>query len=118
MLTYAGNLPIYDDIEAELREKCEDAVLNRSPNATEAMLELAEKEKARLEALKAGGVDANKVKAAAEWRSLPVKERLIHALLKGVDEFVTQDTEEARLDTATYPQVLTLLALLVHKYKF
>jgi 5-methyltetrahydrofolate--homocysteine methyltransferase len=117
MLTYAGNLPIYDDIEAELREKCEDAVLNRCPNATEAMLVLAEKEKARLEALKAGGVDANKVKAAAEWRSLPVKDRLIHALLKGVDEFVTQDTEEARLDTATYPQVLTLLALLVRKYK-
>jgi cobalamin-dependent methionine synthase I len=63
MLTDAGNLPIYDDIDPELREKCEDAVLNRSPNATEAMLELAEKEKARLEALKAGGVDANKVKA-------------------------------------------------------
>ena len=105
----AGNLPIYDDIEEELRTKCEDAVLNRSSNATEAMLELAEKEKTRLEELKAGGADPTKKKAALEWRSKPVKDRLIHALLKGIDEFICEDTEEARLDTATYPVPLNII---------
>jgi len=55
-----GALPIYDDIEVELRNKCEDAVLNRSDKATEDMLELAEKEKTRLEELKAGAGDPSK----------------------------------------------------------
>jgi 5-methyltetrahydrofolate--homocysteine methyltransferase len=105
----AGNLPIYDDIEPNLRDMCEQAVLNLSDKATENMLELAEKEKTRLEELKAGGVDPNKAKAAAEWRSKPVKERLIHALLKGIDEFITVDTEEARLDTVNYPVPLNII---------
>ena len=105
----AGNLPIYDDIDPEIRKLCEDAVLNRNENATEAMLELAEKEKTRIQALKDGGVDLKKQKAEAEWRSLPVKDRLIHALLKGIDEFVVADTEEARLDTAAYPVPLNII---------
>jgi 5-methyltetrahydrofolate--homocysteine methyltransferase len=71
----AGALPIYDDIDPEVRRLCEDAVLNRNDNATEAMLELAEKEKTRIQTLKDGGVDTKAVKAAAEWRSKPVKER-------------------------------------------
>jgi len=104
-----GALPIYDDIEVELRNKCEDAVLNRSDKATEDMLELAEKEKTRLEELKAGGGDPSKKKAALEWRSKSVKERLIYALLKGVDEFITEDTEEARLDTVNYPVPLNII---------
>ena len=105
----AGNLPIYDDIEPELRRMCEEAVLNKSDKATENMLELAEKEKTRLEELKAGGVDPNKAKAAAEWRSKSVKDRLIHALLKGIDEFVDVDVEEARQDKVSYPQPLNII---------
>jgi len=54
-------------------------------------------------------MDTKAVKAAAEWRSKSVKERLIHALLKGMDEFVVEDTEEARLDTATYPVPLNII---------
>ena len=105
----AGNLPIYDDIEPELRRMCEEAVLNKSDKATENMLELAEKEKTRLEELKAGGHDPKKAKEAAEWRSKPVKERLIHALLKGIDEFIEVDTEEARADKAQYPMPLNII---------
>ncbi len=105
----AGALPIYDDIEAELRELCEDAVLNKRADATERLLDRAEKEKTRLEAIKAGGQDASKVKAAAEWRSAPVKQRLIHALIKGIDEFIERDTEEARQDKTAYPAPLQII---------
>ena len=105
----AGNLPIFDDIEANLRKMCEIAILNKSDKATENMLELAEKEKTRLEELKAGGVDPNKAKAAAEWRSKPVRDRLIHALLKGIDEFIEVDTEEARADKVAYPMPLNII---------
>ncbi|EKX44016.1 hypothetical protein GUITHDRAFT_159764 [Guillardia theta CCMP2712] len=104
----AGNLPIYDDIESELRNLCEDAILNRSSEATEKMLELAEKEKQRLEELKAGGGDKVK-KAAAEWRNQPVKGRLIHALIKGLDEFIEADVEEARVDKDAYPAPLNII---------
>merc|ERR1711966_166995 len=92
----AGNLPIYDDIDPALRDMCEQAVLNTNPEATEKLLERAEQEKERIAAIKAGGGDLTAKKAAAEWRSAPVKDRLIHALLKGIDEFIEADTEEAR----------------------
>ena len=105
----AGNLPIYDDIEPNLRNMCEEAILNKTDKATENMLELAEKEKTRLEELKAGGVDPSKAKSAAEWRSKPVKDRLIHALLKGIDEFIEVDTEEARIDKVSYPMPLNII---------
>merc|ERR1719366_11676 len=72
------------------------------------MLELAEKEKTRLEELKAGG-GAGPAKSAAAWREKSVKDRLIHALLKGIDEFIEVDTEEARVDTATYPAPLQII---------
>ena len=86
----AGALVIYDDIEPDLRERVEDLVLNRRADATERMLEIAERYRGR--------------KAATEveelaWRSLPVGQRLSHALVHGIDAFVEQDTEEARQAT-------------------
>lgn len=105
----AGALPIYDDIEQELRELCEDAVLNKHPEATEKLLARAEIEKERLAELKAGGGDGKAAKVAAEWRSQPVKARLIHALIKGMDEFIELDTEEARQDKTSYPAPLNII---------
>lgn len=105
----AGELPIYDDIDPVLRDLCEDAILNRTTDATDRMLELAEKEKTRLDELKAGGGGGQAAKIAAEWRSKPVRERLIHALLKGIDEFVVLDTEEARLDKEQFKMPLHII---------
>jgi 5-methyltetrahydrofolate--homocysteine methyltransferase len=83
----AGQLDIYDAIEAELREACEDVVMDRRPDATERLVDLAEKYK---------GTDVAAEKAAAEWRSLPVAKRLSYALVKGIDAHIIDDTEEAR----------------------
>eukprot|EP00283_Hemiselmis_rufescens_P004932 CAMPEP_0173434836 /NCGR_PEP_ID=MMETSP1357-20121228/13534_1 /TAXON_ID=77926 /ORGANISM="Hemiselmis rufescens, Strain PCC563" /LENGTH=1285 /DNA_ID=CAMNT_0014399743 /DNA_START=10 /DNA_END=3867 /DNA_ORIENTATION=- len=105
----AGKLPMYDDIEEELRNMCEDAVLNKNADATERLLERAEQEKTRLEELKAGGVDLKKKAQAAQWRSGTTKERLIHSLIKGLDEFIEADTEEARADTVSYPKPLNII---------
>ncbi|WP_040975320.1 methionine synthase [Necropsobacter massiliensis] len=85
----AGQLAIYDDLDLELREVVEDAVLNRSPDATEKLLDFAETLK-NSTAL----TDENQV---AEWRNLPVEERLKHALVKGITTYIVEDTEEARL---------------------
>ena len=84
----AGQLDIYDEIEPELRELVEDVILNRRKDSTERLLAAAERYRDSGEQEEA---------AVAEWRSLPVAERLKHALVKGVDDFVVQDTEEARL---------------------
>jgi 5-methyltetrahydrofolate--homocysteine methyltransferase len=84
----AGQLSIYEDIPAELRERCEDVILARRADATERLLEIAER-------FKGGG--AIKRGDDLEWRKLPVEQRLQHALVKGLDEFVLEDTEEARL---------------------
>jgi 5-methyltetrahydrofolate--homocysteine methyltransferase len=84
----AGQLDIYDDIDAELRDACEDVILDRRDDATERLVDLAEKYK---------GTDVAAEKAAAEWRSLPVAERLSYALVKGIDAHILDDTEEARL---------------------
>jgi 5-methyltetrahydrofolate--homocysteine methyltransferase len=83
----AGALPVYDDIEPELRGLCEDVVLNRRPDATERLLAMAERYK--------GGASARK-EADLEWRSWPVGKRLEHALVAGITEFIEADTEEAR----------------------
>jgi len=83
----AGQLEVYDEIAPELREACEDVILNRRPDATERLLELAPKYKGTGEA-----ADAQD----AEWRSWSVEKRLEHALVKGIDQFVVADTEEAR----------------------
>jgi 5-methyltetrahydrofolate--homocysteine methyltransferase len=84
----AGQLAIYEDIAPDLRERVEDVILARRPDATERLLEIAEQ-------FKGGG--AAKRGDDLEWRKLPVEERLQHALIKGLDEFVLLDTEEARL---------------------
>jgi 5-methyltetrahydrofolate--homocysteine methyltransferase len=84
----AGELPVYDEIEPELREAVEDVILNRRPDATERLVDLAPKYK--------GGKSDEKVEGAA-WRSAPVNARLTHALVHGINEFIEIDTEEARL---------------------
>ncbi|MBS0567344.1 MAG: methionine synthase [Proteobacteria bacterium] len=89
----AGALPIYDDLDPELRERVEDVVLNRREDATERLLEIAEKYKKGTGEQGAG----NKEKLA--WREKDVRERLSHALVHGIDEFVEGDTEEARLQS-------------------
>jgi 5-methyltetrahydrofolate--homocysteine methyltransferase len=82
----AGQLVPYEDIPADLRERVEDLVLNRRPDATERLMEVAEQVKGR----------TAKVVEDAAWRALPVNERLAHALVHGIDAWVVQDTEEAR----------------------
>ncbi|WP_425605286.1 methionine synthase [Fulvimonas yonginensis] len=87
----AGALAIYDDLDPELRGRVEDVVLNRRADATERLLEIAERYKAR------------KGEAAVEnlaWRDKPVRERLAHALVHGIDQYVVEDTEEARRQCA------------------
>jgi 5-methyltetrahydrofolate--homocysteine methyltransferase len=84
----AGQLGIYEDIPADLRDRVEDVILARRDDATERLLEIAEQ-------FKGGG--SVKRGDDLEWRKLPVEERLQHALVKGLDEFVLADTEEARL---------------------
>ena len=84
----AGQLDVYDTIDPELREACEDVVLNRRPDATDRLLDIAERFRG----------DGSVVEKATEaWRELPVNKRLEHALVKGLDAFVVDDTEEARL---------------------
>ena len=88
----AGVLPIYDDIEPELRERVEDVVLDRRPDATERLLALA-----------ASYADSGGMARAEEdlaWREQPVGQRLTHALVAGIDAWIVADTEEARLQSA------------------
>ncbi len=85
----AGQLTVYDEIDPELRELCEDVVFNRRADATERLLEAAGR-------FKGDGTSGNKV-ADLEWRTWTVDKRLEHALVNGITEFVEQDTEEARL---------------------
>ena len=83
----AGQLDVYDTIDPELRKACEDVILNSDDGATERLVTLAEKFR---------GTDAATEKAAEEWRGWPVTKRLEHALVKGIDMYVVEDTEEAR----------------------
>lgn len=85
----AGQLAIYDDLPAELREAVEDVILNRRDDGTERLLALAEK-------YRGGKSDGSQEKQLAEWRSWDVVKRLEYSLVKGVTEFIEQDTEEAR----------------------
>lgn len=85
----AGMLAVYEDIEPKLLEKVEDVILNRNAQATEALLEFAEQFK--------GKASEKDNESALEWRKLPLKERLSHSLVKGIVEFIEQDTEEARV---------------------
>ncbi|WP_288457861.1 methionine synthase [uncultured Sphingomonas sp.] len=83
----AGQLDVYDAIDPELREACEDVILNRDPEAGDRLVALAERFR---------GTDAAAEKQAAEWRSLEVTKRLEYALVKGIDAHVVEDTEECR----------------------
>jgi 5-methyltetrahydrofolate--homocysteine methyltransferase len=91
----AGQLAIYEDLPANLRDAVEDVVLNRREDATEALLEVAEEFKGQ-----AGGQKGREKDLS--WREEPVDKRLEHALVNGIDQFVLDDTEEARL-AATRP---------------
>lgn len=84
----AGQLTIYDDIPDELRERVEDVILNRRPDATDRLLDIAEKYR---------GDGKSKAKVVNdEWRELPVEKRLAHALVRGITDHIVEDTEEAR----------------------
>ena len=83
----AGQLEVYDQIPQELRDACEDVILNRRADSTDRLLDLAPKYKGTGEVAETQD---------AEWRSWPVEKRLEHALVKGLDQFVVADTEEAR----------------------
>ena len=87
----AGALQVYDTVDERLRDAIEDVVLNRRPDAADRLLEIAEEYRGSGEVADA---------AAEQWRSLPVRERITHALVKGLDEFVVDDTEELRLEIA------------------
>jgi 5-methyltetrahydrofolate--homocysteine methyltransferase len=84
----AGQIAVYDDLDPELREACEDVVLNRRQDAAERLLSLAQKFH--------GAGKEHKV-ADLTWRAWPVEKRLSHALVHGITDYITQDTEEARL---------------------
>jgi 5-methyltetrahydrofolate--homocysteine methyltransferase len=86
----AGALPVYDDIDPELRELCEDVILNRRKDSTERLLDAAPRFKGD------GSAGANDNKKDMSWRQLPVGKRLEHALVHGVTDFIIEDTEEAR----------------------
>ena len=83
----AGQLAVYDDIPAELRELCEDVVLNRRDDATDRLLDAAPRFK---------GDGAKRVEKDLKWRDAPVEERLTHSLVHGITDFIEADTEEAR----------------------
>lgn len=83
----AGQMVVYDDIDPELRQVCEDVILNRDPGASERLLALAEKFR---------GNKTQTKEADLAWREWPVTKRLSHSLVHGITEFIEQDTEEAR----------------------
>ncbi|MGS2722570.1 methionine synthase [Porticoccus sp. GXU_MW_L64] len=84
----AGQLAVYDDLPAELRDKVEDVILNRHENGTEALLDIAEKYR--------GDGSTGEKKEDLEWRDWPVEKRLEHALVKGINTYIEEDTEAAR----------------------
>ncbi|MBN8670888.1 MAG: methionine synthase [Chitinophagales bacterium] len=92
----AGQLVVYDEIEPQLRELCEDVILNRRPDSTERLVAFAE-------TVKATGKEEKKDEA---WRSASVEERLKHALVNGITEYIDEDTEEAR---QKYPKPLDVI---------
>jgi 5-methyltetrahydrofolate--homocysteine methyltransferase len=83
----AGQMAVYDDLDPELREACEDVVLNRRPDGAERLLALAERYR---------GHGRERKEADLAWRQWPVEKRLSHALVHGVTDFIEADTEEAR----------------------
>jgi 5-methyltetrahydrofolate--homocysteine methyltransferase len=92
----AGQLQVYDEIEPQLRELCEDVILNRNPEATDKLLAFAETVKAK----------GKTVVQDQAWRSDPVEKRLAHSLVNGITDFIDADTEEAR---QKYPKPLDVI---------
>jgi 5-methyltetrahydrofolate--homocysteine methyltransferase len=90
----SGFLTIYDEIPPDLLKICEDAVFNREDSATEKLLEYAE----------STGKKAKKVEDQEEWRKRGVRERLSHAIVKGITKFIIEDTEEARVSGQVTPR--------------
>jgi methionine synthase (B12-dependent) (EC 2.1.1.13) len=94
-----GQLDVYDDIPEELRNAVEDVILNRRPDATERLLELAEKYK-----------NENKDESSTEeWRKAPLEERLKYALVKGIDKYIEEDILEAVQNKEKYPEALKII---------
>ena len=92
----AGRLPVYTDVPESLRERIEDVLFNRRPDATERLTEVASEAQGTMQA---AGADLS-------WRSLPVRERLEYALVHGLDEFVVDDAEEARQGSSRALEVI------------
>ncbi|EIZ1353855.1 methionine synthase [Vibrio vulnificus] len=95
----AGQLEIYDNVPEKLREAVEDVVLNRRDDATERLLEIAEE-------YRENAVGKQEDASALEWRTWSVEKRLEHALVKGITEFIVEDTEEARLNASKSLEVI------------
>lgn len=94
----AGQLAIYDDLTDELRNAVEDVVLNRRDDSTERLLDIAEKYR--------GSGKVEEDRTLQEWRGWPVEKRLSHALVKGITEFIVEDTEEARTNASKPLEVI------------
>jgi len=101
----AGMLGVYDEIDPVLRELVDDVLLNRRPDSTERLVTFADELKAR----SGRGNEAVAETIVDAWRSWPVEQRLSHALVKGIDQFIEADTEEARANTAKYPRPLNII---------
>lgn len=95
----AGALPVYEDIPKDLLNLCEDLLFNRDPDATEKMLLMAQ----------SLSKTDKKGEKEEEWRSFSAEERLKYALVKGMDTYVVEDTEECRLMTDKYPRPLNVI---------
>lgn len=95
----AGSLPLYDDIEPKLLRLCEDLLWNVDEGTTEKLLDYAS----------SLGKSAKNVQKTEDWRSGTVEDRLEHALVKGIDEFIVNDTEEARISVDKYPRPLNII---------
>jgi 5-methyltetrahydrofolate--homocysteine methyltransferase len=93
----AGQLAQYDEIDAELRDRIEDVILNRRADGTERLLEIAERYR---------DAGATQREVDLSWRELPVRERLVHALVNGINEYIVEDAEAARLEFGEPLQVI------------
>jgi 5-methyltetrahydrofolate--homocysteine methyltransferase len=100
----AGMLGVYAEIPTDLRDLVEDVILNRRPDSTERLVKFADDLKAVQ-----GGASKTELKEDLAWRQMAVEARLSHALVKGIDQFVEVDTEEARANTVKYPRPLNII---------
>ena len=104
----AGMIPIYEEIEPNLRKLLDEVILNKSENGdhVQRLIDWAEEERARLQAIKEAGGGQVVAKKADPWREFDVDKRLQHALIKGIDKYIDEDTEEARKN---YPRPLHVI---------